>query len=114
VAPSAVITECEEAQITGISYHQPSGEFMYNDGAVAIGFPFVKIESEEAMEAIIVAIAGIAQVNSLIPENTYIDSRCSDRPSQVPHAQLQSWYWMDQTSSYLRTGPPVLTWEPDQ
>jgi hypothetical protein len=74
VAPSAVITECEKAQITGISYHQPGEEFMYNNGAVAIGFPFVKIENEEAMEAIIVAIAGIAQVNSLIPENTYIET----------------------------------------
>jgi hypothetical protein len=47
---------------------------MFNNGAVAIGFPFVKIENEEAMEAIIVAIAGIAQVNSLILENTYIET----------------------------------------
>ena len=23
----------------------------------------------------------------------------------------QSWYWMDQTSSDLGTGPPVLIWE---
>jgi hypothetical protein len=33
---------------------------MYNNGAVTIGFPFVKIENEETMEAIIVTIAGIA------------------------------------------------------
>jgi hypothetical protein len=74
VAPSAVSTECEEAQITGISYYQPGKEFMYNNGAVAISFPFVKIKNEEAIEAIIIAIAGIAQVNSLIPEITYIET----------------------------------------
>ncbi|THY12303.1 glycoside hydrolase [Aureobasidium pullulans] len=77
VAPSATITECGEALITGISYHQPGEEFMYNNGAVAIGFPFVLIKSEDAMEAMIVAIAGMAQVNSLIPENTF----------------TETWYW---------------------
>lgn len=33
---------------------------MYNNSAVAISFPFVKIENGEAIEAIIVAIVGIA------------------------------------------------------
>jgi hypothetical protein len=65
------ITQCEEAKITGIAYIEK--ERFHEGGSVAIGFPYVSIEDEDAMEAMIISIAGMTQVNSEIPDATYSD-----------------------------------------
>lgn len=80
------ITQCEEAKITGITY--VSKERLHTDGTLAIGFPFVSIKDADAMEAMIRSIAGMAQVNSEVPNAT------------------SSYMWLDDDT----TGPrPVIT-----
>jgi len=62
------ITQCEEAKITGISY--VAKDRLHTDGVLEIGFPYVDISTADALEAIIRSLAGIAKINSGLPNAT--------------------------------------------
>jgi hypothetical protein len=77
------ITQCEEAKITGIAYIEK--ERFHEGGSVAIGFPYVSIEDEDAMEAMIISIAGMTQVNSEIPDDMWLEYSNWNGKPQVDH-----------------------------
>jgi hypothetical protein len=62
------ITQCEEAKVTGISY--VAKDRLHTDGVLEIGFPWVSIKDGDVLEAIIRSLAGVAQINSEIPNAT--------------------------------------------